>query len=227
VQIGRPRGRTEGAVAVNVPGLRVKSHWFRTAAPKTPEQQASAMAFIVWRAAHQMLKRMRGAEFQIDAGAPYFEFMREVLVFLIAVVDRIAHLRMESAARAAFTTALVQHVAATLSDNETELLGPRSGAASHRDTFIDLVNEVAGHYAEFGADPHADASTLDFAPDFAFLRYLGSRLEPTLPPQDRRWVLDQVMAIEAPEAVDIVQRAMRDLFSTGPRERRRTALNGE
>ena len=214
-------------MAVNVPGLRVKSPWFQTTARKTPEQQASAMAFIVWRAAHQMLKRMRGAEFQIDAGAPYFEFMREVLVFLIAVADRIAHARMEAAARAAFTQALVQHVAATLSDNETELLGPRRGAASHRDTFIDLVNELTGHYAEFGADPQADASTLGFAPDFAFVRYLGSRLEPTLPPQDRRWVLDQVMAIEAPEAVDIVQRAMRDLFSTRPRERRRTALSGD
>jgi hypothetical protein len=214
-------------VAVSVPGLRVKSRWFQTAAPKTLEQQASAMAFIVWRTAHQMLKRMRGAEFHIDAGAPYFAFMREVLVFLIAVVDRIAHARMESAARTAFTTALVQHVATTLADNETELLGPRSGAASHRDTFIDLVNEVTGHYAEFGADPHADASALGFAPDFAFVRYLGSRLEPTLPPQDRRWVIDQVMAIEVPDAVGMVQRAMRDLFSAGPRERRRTALSGD
>ena len=217
----------EDVVSVNVPGLRIKSHWFKAGASKTPEQQASAMAFIVWRTAHQMLKRMRGAEFHIDAGAPYFEFMREVLVFLIAAVDRIAHARMDAAARLAFTTALVQHVAATLADNETELLGPRSEGASYRDTFIDLVNEVTDHYAEFGADPHADASAVGFAPDFGFVRYLGSRLEPTLPLKDRRWVLDQVMASEAPDAVDIVQRAMRDLFSTEPRARRRAALSGD
>jgi len=214
-------------VSVTVPGLRIKSHWFKAGSARTPEQQAGAMAFIVWRTAHQMLKRMRGAEFHIDAGAPYFVFLREVLVFLIAVVDRIAHARLDAAARLAFTTALVQHVATTLADNEAELLGPRSDEAPYRDTFIDLVNEVTNHYADFGADPRADASVVGFAPDFGFVRYLGSRLEPTLPLQDRRWVLDQVMASEAPDAVDVVQRAMHDLLSTEPRARRRAALSGD
>jgi hypothetical protein len=212
---------------LNLPGMRIKSHWFRAGAQKTPEQQASAMAFIVWRAAHHALKRMRVAEFDIDAGAPYFAFMREMLVFLIAVVDRIAHARMDAGARQIFTTALVRGVASTLADNEVELLGPRTDGASYGDTFIDLVNEVVPHYAEFGADPHADASAVGFAPDFAFLRYLGSRLEPVLPPKDRRWVLDQVMASEAPAAVEVVQGAMRNLLSTEPPSRRRSTVSGD
>ena len=209
------------------PAIRVKSHWFKAGASKTPEQHASAMAFIVWRAAHNMLKRMRGARFDIDAGAPYFAFMRVVLVFLIAVVDRIAHARMDPNARLAFTTALVRHCADTLADNETELLGPQSDGASYGEQFIDLVNEVTQHYAEFGGDPHAAASPDVFTPDFAFVRYLGSRLTPTLPPKDQRWVLDQVMASEAPEAVEIVQSAMRNLLSSAPRANRRTTLSGD
>ena len=209
------------------PAIRVKSHWFRTWTTKTPEQLASAMAFITWRAAHNMLKRMRGAQFDIDAGAPYFAFMREVLVFLIAVVDRIAHGRMDAATREVFTTALVRHVAATLADNATDLLGPHAEGVSYSDEFVDLVNEVTQHYAEFGAEPKAVESMDGFAPDFAFLRYLGSRLAPTLPPKDQRWVLDQVMASEAPEVVDIVQGAMRNLLSTEPRARRRAGLSGD
>jgi hypothetical protein len=185
------------------------------------------MAFIVWRAAHNMLKRMRGARFDIDAGAPYFAFMREVLVFLIAVVDRIAFARMDPAIRAAFTTALVQHCADTLAGNETDLLGPGPDGSSYRDSFIDLVNEVTPHYGEFGADSEVTDPQIGFAPDFAFLRYLGSRLEPTLPPKDQRWVLDQVMASEAPDAVEIVQGAMRNLLSTEPRKRRRAGLSGD
>jgi hypothetical protein len=212
---------------LSLPNLRIKSHWFKAGPQKTPEQQAGAMAFIVWRSAHQMLKRMRVAAFHIDAGTPYFAFMREVLVFLIVVVDRIADARMDGAARQAFTPAMVRHVAATLADNQTELLGPRADGASYSDTFIDLYNEVATHYAEFGADLHADASALGFAPDFAFVRYLGHRLEPTLPPEDRRWVLDQAMASEAPDAVEIVQAAMRNLLSTEPRTRRRAAVSGD
>jgi hypothetical protein len=209
------------------PAIRVKSHWFKAGTTKTPDQHASAMAFITWRAAHNMLKRMRGAHFDIDAGAPYFAFLREVLVFLIAVIDRIAHARMDLSSREVFTTALVRHVAATLADNQTDLLGPRAEGASYADDFVDLVNEVTQHYAEFGADPRAGGSSDGFAPDFAFLRYLGSRLESTLPPKDQRWVLDQVMASEAPEAVDIVQGAMRNLLSSEPRARRRAGLSGD
>lgn len=207
--------------------MRIKSHWFKAGEPKSAEQQASAMAFIVWRVAHNMLKRMRGAQFDIDAGGPYFDFIREVLVFLIAVVDRTAYTRMDAATRSVFTTALVNHCADTLAGNETDLLGPRTDGARYRDSFIDLVNEVSPHYAEFGADPAGITAEEAFTPDFAFVRYLGSRLEPALPPHDRRWVLDQVMAIEAPEAVDIVRSAILDLLSNQPRQSRRTSMSGE
>jgi len=226
-----PRGvvqRVPGmSMAVTPPAIRVKSHWFKAGTPKTPEQQAGAMAFIVWRAAHNMLKRMRGARFDIDAGAPYFAFLREVLVFMIAVVDRIAFVRVSPATRAAFTTALVHRCADTLADNETELLGPCAEGSSYRASFIDLVNEVTQHYGEFGADPQTADPQVGFTPDFAFLRYLGSRLAQTLPPKDQHWVLDQVMAVEAPAAVEIVQGAMRNLLSTEPRKTRRTALSGD
>lgn len=213
-----------------LPAMRIKNQWFRSEAPKTPAEQASAMAFIVWRVAHQMLKRMRGADFDIEAGVPYFAFMREVLVFLIAVTDRIAYERLGSGERQAFTQSLVGHVARTLQENEDSLLGPPApGRPSHADTFVDLVNEVVTHYAEFGADPAPPADALGcFQPDFGFVRYLGTRLEPTLPEKDRRWVLDQVMAIETPEALGIVQRSMRGLLDPPTSRRaRRTALSGD
>lgn len=210
------------------PAIRVKSHWFKPGAPRSPEQQAGAMGFIVWRVAHNVLKRMRGAEYDIDAGEPYFAFMREVLVFLIVVADRIAHARLAPEARAAFTTALVLHVAGTLQGNEDDLLGaPEPGQPLSRERFIDLYNELVAHYAEFGSEPGADASDTGFTPDFGFVRYLGRRLEPTLPAKDQRWVLDQVMAVEAPEAVAMVQRSMAELYSDAPRQPRRESMTGE
>ncbi len=124
--------------------------------------------------------------------------------------------------------ALVRHLARILQENEDDLLGPApAGAPSHADTFIDMVNEITTHYAEFGADPKAPDDGGGFHPDFAFVRYLGSRLEPTLPEKDRRWVIEQVMAAEAPEAVGIVQRSMRDLFDPTPRRARRATMSGE
>jgi hypothetical protein len=210
------------------PAMRIKNRWFGDGAPKSAGEQASAMAFIAWRVAHNMLKRMRGADFAIDAGRPYFDFMREVLVFLIALADRIAHERLDDSGRTEFTVTLVRHVARTLQDNEDDLLGaPAAGSPSHGDTFIDLVNELNGHYAEFGADPAPPPGVTVFHPDFGFVRYLGTRLAPTLPEGERRWVLDQVMAIEAPEAVAIVQRSMAELFDPSPRPKRRGGQTGD
>lgn len=212
----------------HTPAMRIKSHWFKPGAPKSASEQASAMAFIVWRVAQSMLKRMRGAQFDIDVGQPYFAFMREVLVFLIAITDRIVHARLPPEMRAEFTSALVLHLARILEDSEHDLLGAvAAGTPSYADSFIDLVNEVTQHYAEFGADPMGSSADAGFEPDFAFLRYLGKRLEPTLPEKDRRWVIEQVMAAEAPEAVAIVQRSMRDLYDAAPRPSRRSRMSGE
>ena len=53
------------------------------------------------------------------------------------------------------------------------------------------VQPARSHYAEFGWS-EAEALTSPF------VRYLSHRLEPLLPGKDRRWVLDQVMAVEVP-----------------------------
>lgn len=214
---------------MNLPAApRLKSHWFKTGRSKSAGEQASAMAFIAWRVARHALDRTRQAGFDVDVGPSYFAFLREVLVFLVALADRIAYVRLDGQGRAEFTSALVHHLARILQDSEDDLIGPApDGAPSNGDSFIDLVNEVSGHYAEFGADPQAPADNIGFQPDFAFLRYFGRRLEPALPEKDRRWVLDQVMAVEAPVAVDMVQRTMRDLFDPTPRRARRNSTSGD
>ncbi len=197
--------------------IRIKSEWFRNGAAKTPQQTASAMAFITWRVAQNMLKQMRTAHFDIEVGPQYFAFTREVLVFLTQVQDRMAFARMGAEGRADFITALVRRVAEILQENEDTLLGvPAAGQPSHFDQFIDLFNELSDHYAEFGCA--ADE------PDFGFVRYLGHRIEVLMPAKDQRWVVDQIMAIEVPEAVQMIQRGMQGVLSTEPRAPRRARM---
>ena len=193
--------------------IRIKSQWFRDGAAKTPQQNASAMAFITWRIAQNTLKQMRTAKFDIEVGPQYFDFTREVLVFLTQVLDRMAHEQMDTATRAAFMTALVQRVAEVLQENEDQLMGaPPAGQASHYDRFIDLFNELADHYAEFGYDEQG--------PDFAFMRYLGHRIEALMPQKDQRWVVDQIIASEVPDAIEMLKRGMQGVLSTEPRPAR-------
>jgi hypothetical protein len=210
------------------PSPRLKTQWFRHGGARGAAQQASAAAFIVWRIARHTLDRTRHAGFDVDIGAPYFAFLREVLAFLVAVADRIAHSRLDAQGRADFTSALVHHLARILQDSEDDLLGAAApGKPSHAATFIDLVNELASHYAEFGADPTVPPRPGSFEPDFAFLRYLGTRIEAVVPPKDRRWVQDQVIAVQAPEAVAMLQRSLADLFEPPVRRPRRAGVSGE
>ena len=202
--------------------LRIKSQWFQTGTAKTPQQTASAMAFIAWRVAQNTLKQMRSAHFDIDVGPQYFAFTREVLVFFTQVLDRMAYESMGPQARAEFITALVQRVAEILQDNEDTFLGaPPDGQPSYYDQFIDLFNELADHYADFGFDTQG--------PDFAFVRYLGHRIEALMPVKDQRWVVEQIMASEVPDAVQILRNAMQGVLSTEPRapRRARSATSGD
>ncbi len=183
--------------------MRIKSRWHKSDQPKSMPQIASAMAFIVWRVAQNALKRMRNEQYDIDPGPQYFAFLGELLIFLIQIADRIAYQRLDAAQRREFTTALAFRVAEILDDNQSELLGsPQAG--SYQGRFIALLNELASDYAGF--------EYTDAGPDFACLRYLGNRVMETMVQKDRPWVIDQIMEIEAPEAIATVQKGMHNLL---------------
>ena len=53
-------------------------------------------------------------------------------------------------------------------------------------------------------------------PGFAYLRLLGDRVAAVMGPKDNRWIMDQMMAIEAPDAIQTLRRVMRDLTAGLP-----------
>lgn len=190
--------------------MRIKSQWFKSDREKTPAEIAGAMAFTVWRIADNALKNTRRANFEIAIGPQYFLFLIEFLVFLIQVADRIAFRQLAAEARLAFTSTLANRVAETLAENQSRLMG--GSIAEHKQQFIDKLNQRAGEYADFnyGID----------GPEFAFTRYLAFCMREVMDEKDVEWVIDQMMSIEAPEAVDMVEKTMKNLFAKEPPQTR-------
>ncbi|MDH4284455.1 MAG: hypothetical protein OEV35_03970 [Gallionellaceae bacterium] len=186
--------------------MRVKSKWFKSGREKTPQEIADALAFIIWRIGINALKNTRKADFDVLAGPQYFAFLSEFLVFLVQVADRIAYNRLGAEEREVFTTALAVRLAGIASDNQAELLGGEAGP--HRSNFIALLNRRAGEYAEF----HYDSS----GPNFTFVRYLGYCMLDVVIEKDKSWVVDQMTSIEAPEAMETVEKSMRSLLEATP-----------
>lgn len=186
--------------------MRVKSKWFKSGRAKTPQEIADAMAFIIWRAGMYALKNTRKADFDVAAGPQYFAFLNEFLIFLVQVADRIAYNRLGAEEREAFTTALAVRLAGIVADNQAELLGGE--ADEYKSNFIEQFNRRAGEYAEF----HYDSS----GTNFTFVRYLGYCMLDVAVEKDKNWVLDQMASIEAPDAVETMEKSMRGLLETAP-----------
>jgi hypothetical protein len=190
---------------VSTPLRRTKSRFFAKDKARDPATLASVAAFTTWRLGLQTIKRMRDADFEIDASPQYFDVLGEYMVFLIHVADRFAFARLPLPERRVFTVSMVRRLAELLAENETRLLG--TDADSIRRSFIDRFNARADDYASFGCD---EAN----GPDFAFLRYAGHALLGVVAERDRAWVTDQVMSIEAPDAVTTLRRVMDNVVGT-------------
>jgi len=198
--------------------MRIKSHWFKSNKEKTPEEIAGAMAFTIWRIADNALKSTRKANFEIAIGIQYFSFLTEFLVFLIQVADRIAYRDLSGEDRIVFTNTLANRVAETLAENQSRLM--EGAFAEHKQHFIDNLNKRADEYAEFHYGENG--------PEFAFTRYLGYCMRDVMDDKDVEWIVDQTMSIEAPNAVDMVEKTMKNLLETEPKQpRTRKATSGD
>ncbi len=197
--------------------MRIKSRWFKNERDKTPQEIAGALAFTIWRISGNALKNTRKADFDIAIGNQYFSFLTEFLVFLIQVADRIAHRQLPAEIRFVFTSALANRVAETLAENQSRLMG--NSIREHKQHFIDILNQRAGEYAEYNYGGNGKR--------FAFTRYLGCCLRDVVDEKDTTWIIDQMMSIEAPEAVTMMEKTMRDLFDTEPRQPRSRKAAGD
>lgn len=199
--------------------MRVKSQWFNAGTAKGAAEVAGAAAFIAWRVARNALSRMRGARFGLDAGEGYFDFLAEFAAFLVVGADRIAHRRRDAEWRVEFTTAMANRVGAILAENQSDLLGAAPADEIKR-RFVALVNARAAECAGFAWD--------DAGPDYALLRYLGHRVADVMEDSERTWAVSQVIDVEAPEAAELIGRAMAGLLDDAPREpRRQRTMSGE
>lgn len=199
--------------------VRIRSR-FHTEGQRSAATLASVVAALGWKLAVDAIKRMRKADYDIDIGKPYFDFVCEFMVFLAMAADRIAYMKLDAEKRVQFTSALAKRMAEFVEENNGMLLGAAAPGECLR-YFIDLFNRRSGEYAEFeyGAD----------GPDFGFKRLFAACLREGLPEKDRLWVVDQVMDIEVPEALKALEKTLAGLFAGGaaPARRERAAVSGD
>jgi hypothetical protein len=185
--------------------VRIRSR-FHTEGQRSAATLASVVAVLAWKLAIESIGRMRKADYDVDVGRPYFDFVCEFMIFMAMAADRIAYMKLDAEPRADFTAALGKRLAEIVEDNNHMLFGEAQPGES-KQHFIDLFNRRGADYAEFDYGPDG--------PDFGFKRYFAACLREGLPEKDRLWVVDQVMEIEVPDALKALDKTLAGLFGDG------------
>lgn len=191
--------------------IRIKDKWHQSRrnrpTPKSLQDSAGALAFIGWRVALERAQHLNREGFRYDSDIERVGVISEFVAFEIQVADRLVAGFLDDDEREMFINALGQRFADYVQDNLSDLDGPRN----YRDAFISLLNERLDDYATLTFD--------DGEPGFDFLRYLGSKVLGVLgEDQTNRWVLDQIVAVEAPEIAEKITKSVFNLLSVTGRD---------
>jgi len=169
----------------------VKTRW-RKKGERTLAERAGVIGANVWKISVEMFKHMEKEGFRFGSDRLVTDVLAEFIAFLVQLCDRAVYGKLSEADRATLIGEVVRHLAATMENNQRDLFGP----GDYRKAFIDVLNTRFGEYAAF---EYAGAQ-----PGYPCLRFFAAKVADTMASGDNKWVVEQVMDIEAPEMVRLV-----------------------
>lgn len=189
---------------------RIKDRWHNSTpddservvlSEKSLQDHASAMAFINWRLALNGAINLHAEDFRYDSDQQRIGVISEFLAFQIQLIDRLSHEFLEHEERAVLINELCQKVADQMQGNLVDIAGP----GNYRPPFIALLNKRFNDYSEF--------SYKENLPSYDLKRYFGHRILEILgDDQTNRWVIDQIIDLDAPELVAQNVKSLNRLF---------------
>ncbi|MCG6971382.1 MAG: hypothetical protein LJE85_16570 [Gammaproteobacteria bacterium] len=188
--------------------VRLKTKWHkskrerrskRASRPKTLQDLSSVIAMNIWKLAKEAFTHMEKEGFRFREDTQAIDTINEFIYYQLHIVDRLIYEKIAEEERAPFITAVATQLAETVAENQEELLGP----GEYVQSFMDTMNERFKNYAE---------CRFDNGPGFEFTRYLALNVAQHLTLTDDKWVVEQVMDIEAPPVAEKIQRVTEDVL---------------
>jgi hypothetical protein len=182
----------------------VKTRWRKKGAPRTLADRAGVIGANVWKIALEIFRHMEKEEFRFGSDRLVTDVMAEFIAFLLQLADRAVYGRLSDADRATLIGEAARHLAATMENNQLDLLG----AGEYRKPFIDLLNTRFEEYASFeypGGEP-----------GFPCLRFFAAKVSDVMAASNNKWVIEQIMDIEAPEMVRLIKKLVDQTVNTAP-----------
>jgi hypothetical protein len=181
----------------------VKTRW-RKKGERTLAERAGVIGANVWKISLEVFKHMEKEGFRFGSDRLVTDVLAEFIAFLVQLADRAVYGKLSEADRAALIGEVVRHLAATMDNNQQDLFGP----GEYRKPFIELLNARFGEYAGFDY-PGGE-------PGYPCLRFFAAKVSDAMASSDNKWVVEQMMDIEAPEMVRLVGKLIEQTGAAGP-----------
>ena len=197
--------------------LRLKTVWFKNAGGRSSAEVASVLASTVWRLADEVVTNL--SKFDCDIVTPErgVRILGEVAAFLLHMSDRMVYGRVPEAERAQLVQAAGRRLAELMEENIRKM--GSDDDFDYRANFIEFVNRRGADYATFDCAPDK--------PSFPLLRYLGLAVRELMLESDQPWVADQIMDIQAPEALGMLKKTVDGLLQPPQPARHRGSIAGD
>ncbi len=181
----------------------VKTRW-RKKGERTLAERAGVIGTNVWKISSEVFKHMEKEGFRFGSDRLVTDVLAEFIAFLVQLADRAVYRKLSEADRAALIGEVAGHLASTMENNQRDLLGP----GEYRKPFIDLLNARFGEYAGF--------EYAGVEPGYPCLRFFATKVSDAMASGDNKWVVEQMMDIEAPEMVRLVGKLIEQTVQAGP-----------
>ena len=187
----------------------VKTRWRKKGARSLAER-AGVIGANLWKLSLEIFKHMEKEGFRFGSDRLVTGVLTEFIAFSVQLVDRAVYGKLSEVDRATLIAEVVGHLAATMENNQLDLFGP----GEYRKPFIDALNARFEEYAGFEC-PGGE-------PGYPCLRFFATRVSDAMAEGDNKWVVEQMMDLEAPEMVRLVKKLVEQTVEAGipspPRE---------
>jgi len=197
--------------------VRLKTKWHKSKrsernrrgsnAPKKLEDLSSVIGINIWKLAKEAFLRMEKEGYRFKEDSQTINVVSEFVFYQLHITDRLIYGLVSEEERGNFINATAKYLVESIVENQTELLGP----GDYHHEFISLMNQRLGSYAE-----------CDFEngnPSYEFTRYLALNISELMKQTDSKWVVEQVIDIEAPDIIEKINRVVNDVLGLHQRKK--------
>ena len=184
--------------------MRTRNKWRGGGQQRSIEDNATALAYICWQIALEQAKNLHRENFDYTDDRQRTGVIAEYLCFLVHIGDRLVFKSLDETARERFVNYLARGAARHYQRNLEDVFG-RGGA--YATEFIDMLNQRVQEYSAY--------SFAGNTPGYQMLRGLGRHVQDVMgESQTNRWIIDQVMDLDAPASVLELKKSLDNLFGT-------------